>query len=59
MTKTELEKLDTLITERIRDLSYTVNNPAQLKAHQMSARARIDELEWVKDRIKDGHHVIK
>ena len=40
--------LKELIEDRIHDLWYTAGNPVFSDAHRMAARARIDELEWVK-----------
>ncbi len=37
-----------LIDWRITDVRYTAANPIYTDAHRMAARARIDELEWVK-----------
>ncbi len=37
-----------LIDWRISDVRYTADNPGFSDAHRMAARARIDELEWVK-----------
>jgi len=43
-----------LIEERILDCQLTAGNPAFSDKHRMAARARIDELEWMKGLIKEG-----
>jgi len=50
-TKTLLE----LIDERILDMELTASNPTFSDPHRMAARARIDELEWVKRQMKANH----
>jgi len=46
--KTDTEKID----ERILELRLTAGNPTFSDAHRMAARARIDELEWVKTNLE-------
>ena len=52
--KTDIERLRKLrkvLPDRILDLQLTAGNPVFKDQYRMSARARIDELEWVKSII--------
>lgn len=52
--KTDIERLmelRNLLPDRILDLQLTAGNPSFKDPYRMSARARIDELEWVKSVI--------
>ena len=50
--KTDMEKLIHLINQRITDCHFTAGSPMFSDAHRMAARAREDELEWVRKNIK-------
>lgn len=54
VTPLPTKTLKELIDERILDLQLTAGNPTFSDAHRMAARARIDELEWVKEMVKDA-----
>jgi len=45
-----------VLEERILDRRLTAGNPAFSDAHRMAARARVEELEWVKSikEVKDA-----
>ncbi|MBA7637621.1 hypothetical protein ES703_45267 [subsurface metagenome] len=52
--KTDIERLmelRNLLPDRILDLQLTVGNPGFSDQYRMSARARIEELEWVQSII--------
>ena len=52
--KTDIEKLRNLLPDRILDRSLTAGNPAFSDSYRMAARARVEELEWVKSIIDKG-----
>ena len=53
VTGTKTKDFNEILDDRILDLQLTAGNPGFTDAHRMAARARIEELEWVKELAKE------
>lgn len=47
-----IEEFIKIINSRITDLHFTAGSPMFSDSHRMAARAREDELEWVKSNLE-------